>query len=42
MMMFDPERELTVVYLGSGFTLGLEHFQRIQKINDLIIGCIDF
>ncbi|MCM3699627.1 serine hydrolase [Paenibacillus macerans] len=41
MMMFDPERELTVVYLGSGFTLGLEHFQRMQKINDLMIGCID-
>ncbi|MCY9086561.1 serine hydrolase [Bacillus spizizenii] len=40
-MMFDPERELTVVYLGHGHTLGLEHFQRMQKINDLIIGCID-
>lgn len=41
MVMCDPERELTVVYLGHGHTLGLEHFQRMQKINDLIIGCID-
>lgn len=41
MMMFDPEKELTTVYLGHGHVLGLEHFQRMQKINDLIIGCID-
>jgi hypothetical protein len=28
------KRELTVAYLEHGFVLGLEHFQRMQKIND--------
>lgn len=41
MMMFDPERELTFVYLGHGHTLGLDHMLRMQKLSDLILGCID-
>ncbi|MCD8870147.1 serine hydrolase domain-containing protein [Staphylococcus gallinarum] len=40
-LMFDPEKELSIIYLGHGHTQGLEHLMRMQKINDLIISSLE-
>ncbi|WP_206243522.1 serine hydrolase domain-containing protein [Novosphingobium terrae] len=37
MVMFDPERELSFVFLAAGFLEGLGHFQRLQKLSDLAL-----
>lgn len=37
MVMFDPERELSFIFLAAGFLEGLGHFQRLQKLSDLAL-----
>ena len=37
MIMFDPERDLSFVFLSAGFLDGLHHFQRLQKLADLAL-----
>ncbi|GAA1176558.1 serine hydrolase domain-containing protein [Streptomyces hebeiensis] len=39
--MIDPQRDLTVVFLSAGFIEGLDHFSRLQRINDLALAAID-
>lgn len=41
MWMVDPERELTFVFLSSGLLEGLHHFQRLQRLSDLVLGAVD-
>ncbi|WP_382306834.1 serine hydrolase domain-containing protein [Herbiconiux sp. UC225_62] len=40
MWMVDPERELTFVFLSSGLLEGLHHFQRLQRVSDLVIASV--
>ena len=37
---FDPERELSFVYLSSGLYVGLAHFQRCQILADLALAAV--
>jgi CubicO group peptidase (beta-lactamase class C family) len=39
--LVDPERDLTVIFLSSGFVEGLDHFIRLQRINDLALAAVD-
>lgn len=40
--MIDDERDLTVVFLSSGFREGLQHLERFLRINDLALAAVDF
>lgn len=40
MWMVDPERELTFVFLSSGLLEGLHHFQRLQRLSDLVLASV--
>jgi CubicO group peptidase (beta-lactamase class C family) len=39
-IMFDPERELSLVYLSSGLYVGLAHIRRCQVISDLALAAV--
>jgi CubicO group peptidase (beta-lactamase class C family) len=39
--MVDPERDLTVAFLSSGFIEGLDHLHRVAEINDLALSACE-
>ena len=39
--MVDPERDLTVTFLSSGFIEGLDHLHRVAEINDLALSACE-
>lgn len=39
--MVDPERDLTVAFLSSGFIEGLDHMHRVAEINDLALSACE-
>jgi CubicO group peptidase (beta-lactamase class C family) len=41
MLMVDPERDLTFVYLSAGFLEGLDHFKRLQTLADLALSAVN-
>lgn len=40
-MMIDFEKNLTVIFLSSGFREGLRHLERLKRINDLALAAIE-
>jgi CubicO group peptidase (beta-lactamase class C family) len=41
MWLVDPVRDLTLVFLSAGFLDGLAHFDRLRRIGDLAMACVD-
>jgi CubicO group peptidase (beta-lactamase class C family) len=39
-VLFDPERELTLVFLSGGLYVGLAHIQRCQILSDLALAAV--
>jgi CubicO group peptidase (beta-lactamase class C family) len=39
--MVDPERDLTFVFLGSGFLFGLDHMRRLEQLADMAIAAVE-
>jgi CubicO group peptidase (beta-lactamase class C family) len=39
-IMFDPERELSLVYLSAGLYVGLAHIRRCQILSDLALAAV--
>jgi len=40
--MIDYEKDVTVIFLSSGFREGLRHLERLKRINDLAMAAIDY
>lgn len=41
MWMVDPARDLTFVFLSSGFMEGLVHFERLSRLSDLVLAACE-
>lgn len=39
--LIDPERDLTYIFLSSGFFTGLPHLERVARLNDLAIATVN-
>lgn len=39
--LIDPERDLTFIFLSSGFFTGLPHLERVSRLNDLALATIN-
>lgn len=37
----DPQRRLTFVFLSAGFLEGLNHFQRMRRLADMVVACVE-
>lgn len=39
--LIDPERDLTFIFLSSGFFTGLSHLERVSRLNDLALATVN-
>lgn len=39
--LIDPERDLTFIFLSSGFFTGLPHLERVSRLNDLALAAVN-
>ncbi|AYD90345.1 hypothetical protein D5R93_10645 [Actinomyces lilanjuaniae] len=40
-LLYDPDRDLTVIILTAGFIEGLDHMRRLQQLNDLALAAVN-
>jgi len=40
LLLVDPDRDLTFVFLSAGFIDGLDHFARLQQLSDLALAAV--